>query len=323
MRRDHNSKNVGRKHEHEEVYITRKTSLMRRMVRSFRRRTSSNLEDSESHRVFDTLGGVFTTDCPDTSDCTGTTMTMVKNNNNKQSSFNTLETESFSQNTSQTTLSLNSGDSLPNNWNSSGSEEHHEGAPLVARKAIAEDEQHTTNAIPGLELGDEELLGRIMLKSRKLPQSDGYYASNHVMINNERVKRQVSYMKQNTWSWQRACDISIATNYDLLYCTVQIPPLKRMRDLDAIAREQAKLMASSQELFHAEPMAIQEQLGRECGRRIGENCSKGSNLYTIHASMMQSLADKNNILDRRFTGMGIGTSKADDGTLYLCQIFRD
>ena len=96
-----------------------------------------------------------------------------------------------------------------------------------------------------------------------------------------------------------------------------------MRDLDAIAREQAKLMSTQQELFHAEPKAIQEQLGRECGRRIGENCSKGSNLHTIHVAMMQSLADKNNILDRRFTCMGIGTSKAMDGTLYLCQIFRD
>ena len=199
MRRDTNNRNndVGKHHHEQNVRITLKTSLMRRMVRSFRRRTSS-LEESEN-REFDTLGGVFTMDYPE-NDCT----MMVKT---KHSSFNTLETESVS-NISQT-LSLNSGnESLPNSWNSSGSEEHHEGSPLVARKAITNDEQHTTTAIRGMELGDEEILGRIMLKSRKLPQSDGYYASNHVMINNERVKRQVSLSYGNSsnavWKRERA-----------------------------------------------------------------------------------------------------------------------
>ena len=105
--------------------------------------------------------------------------------------------------------------------------------------------------------------------------------------------------------------------------TKQAPPLKRMRDLDAIAREQAKMMASEQMLFHAEPVAIQEQLGRECGRRIGENVTKGTDLHAIHSKMMTTLADKNNIMDRRFTWMGVGTAKASDGTLYLCQIFSD
>jgi hypothetical protein len=39
--------------------------------------------------------------------------------------------------------------------------------------------------------------------------------------------------------------------------------------------------------------------------------------------MMETVADRNNMLDRRLTCMGIGTAKADDGTLYLCQLFRD
>jgi uncharacterized protein YkwD len=51
--------------------------------------------------------------------------------------------------------------------------------------------------------------------------------------------------------------------------------------------------------------------------------TRGANLHAIHSYMMTSVADRNNIMDRRFTSMGVGTAKADDGTLYLCQIFRD
>jgi hypothetical protein len=243
--------------------LTRKTSLMRRMARSFRKKPNSDAK-------FDTLGGVYTTEVCGSA------------KPSSEHSIGTVDT--------QWSHSSSSSHESQTNWNSSGSESHHEGAPLIVRKAVKE--QHTTAAIPGLELGDEEILGRIMLKSRRLPHNDGYYASNHVMINNERIKRQV-------------------------------PPLKRMRDMDELARVQAQMMATEKSLFHAEPGVIQEQLGRKCGRRIGENVTRGAGLHAIHALMMASLADRNNIMDRRFTCMGVGTAKADDGTLYLCQIFRD
>jgi len=240
---------------------------MRRMVRSFRKQPVSNAQ-------FDTLGGVYTTE-----------ICITSKKPPSDYSISTIDTQEESSHSSSC-----SSDESQSNWNSSGSDRHHEGAPLVVRKAI--EEQSTIATIPGLELGDEEILGRIMLKSRKLPQNDGYYASNHVMINNERVKRQV-------------------------------PPLKRMRDMDTLARAQAQMMANERILFHADPEAIQEQLGRECGRRIGENVTRGADLHAIHAFMMTSVADRNNIMDRRYTSMGVGTAKAVDGTLYLCQLFSD
>lgn len=174
-------------------------------------------------------------------------------------------------------------------WSSSGSANHHEGAPRIARNFS----QRLINP-NGIQLSDDELMGRIMLKSRTLPKNDGYIASNHVMINNERTR-------------------------------LNIAPLKRAPSLDEVAREHAKKMAQANELFHSDPEKLQEDLvGEESGRRIGENVTKGTNLHAIHAMMMKtSLPDKNNILDRRYKDMGVGTAKAADGTLYLCQIFRD
>ena len=41
-------------------------------------------------------------------------------------------------------------------------------------------------------------------------------------------------------------------------------------------------------------------------------------------STRNAKADRNNILDRRFTCMGMGTAKSPDenSKLYICQIFR-
>jgi hypothetical protein len=168
-------------------------------------------------------------------------------------------------------------------WTSSGLSDHLKGGPLVVRR--------TSAAIPEEEkLGDEEILGRIMLKARTLPKHSWNFSNNHIMVNSERTK-------------------------------LSIPPLRRFPELDELAREHAALMAGANELSHSDPAHINARFTRHC-RRLGENVTSGSDLQDIHIGMMDSLADKNNILDRHFTSLGIGTSVASDGTLYLCQIFR-
>jgi hypothetical protein len=232
--------------------LRRKTSLMRSMFRSFRKETTKE-------HAFDTIGGAFTT-----------------RQESVKSMTNTVDTQSSEESTGS--------------WNSSGSAEHHKGAPRIVRRAISQ--RYINPDFPELEIGDEEILGRIMLKSWRLPKNDGYYASNHVMINSERTKK-------------------------------YIPPLQRNRDMDEIAREQARLMAADNKLFHADPADLMDLFGRQVCRRIGENVTRGSNLHDIHQAMMDTAADRNNILDSRFTCMGIETAKAVDGTLYLYQLFRD
>jgi hypothetical protein len=249
-------------------------------------------EHKHHERIFDTIGGVFATSSSEEKDSS------VK-------SIITLDTVRSSNDT----ISGASG------WSSSGSDNHHVGAPKLARSSgtrtllsgdINDDEVKVTASggddespsSSGLgddwELGDEELLGRIMLKSRKLPKHSGNYASNHVMINSERVRGGIA-------------------------------PLTRMPHMDELARKRASAMAERSRLDHCtDPTDLREQMGTKlAGRRIGENVALGSDLRSMHRSMMACTADRNNILDRRYLYMGIGTAKGGDGTLYLCQIFQN
>eukprot|EP00934_Nitzschia_sp_Nitz4_P007082 Nitzschia sp. Nitz4//scaffold20_size174350//14515//15249//NITZ4_002077-RA/size174350-processed-gene-0.84-mRNA-1//-1//CDS//3329541734//7072//frame0 len=174
-------------------------------------------------------------------------------------------------------------------WSSSGKKDHNRGAPMIAKNFSLH------RIVPDSEdLSEDAKITRINLHSRRLPtMSNGYMASNHVMINSERTLR-------------------------------YIPPLKRSPAMDELARAHAKMMAEESQLFHSDRQQLYESLASaEPGRRVGENVTKGGDMKGIHQYMMRSLADKNNILDRRFTEMGVGTAKAADGTLYLCQLFRD
>lgn len=132
-------------------------------------------------------------------------------------------------------------------------------------------------------------LGKIMERSRHLPGTS-HFASNHIMVNKERSRRVTA-------------------------------PLVRLHELDELARKQAQRMAEKSELFHSFPGEIQMNFNRP-SRRFGENIARGQTIHEIHKEMMRNRADRNNILDRRFTNMGMGSVRGSDKNLYICQIFR-
>ncbi len=217
---------------------------------------------------FMTIGGVYFDAA-----CRGETSEPEESKPNSHQSLNTESTESSSSSSS---------------WISSGNLDHNQGAPRLAKNFSL----HRINP-QNIYLSDSEVAGRIAVAARSLPKNNGCFVSNHIMINDERIRRTIA-------------------------------PLKRIPRLDEIAREQAKAMAAKGELFHSNPEQLCKTVqGCETGCRIGENVVKGANVFTIHKNMRKNLADLNNLLDRRFIAMGVGTSKGDDGTLYLCQIFRD
>mmetsp|Transcript_4334 Transcript_4334/g.9363 ORF Transcript_4334/g.9363 Transcript_4334/m.9363 type:complete len:360 (+) Transcript_4334:461-1540(+) len=175
-------------------------------------------------------------------------------------------------------------------WIASNLEGHHREVPVVVRRP----EYDAFN-----EADDRKLLKKIMMKARKLPQEPGKYASNHIMVNAERTQRNV-------------------------------PPLRRERHMDKIAREQAKLMAEERKLFHLEtPRELEKELREKDAdsnelpifSRLGMNNGKGKTIAEIHRFMMAALAERNNIQDKRFSSMGMGTHQDKNGILYLCQIF--
>jgi uncharacterized protein YkwD len=213
---------------------------------------------------------------------------------------NAMEADSLktisTQNTSSSDSTKPSSNSVSNNntgtvWVASTAEDHHKGVPLVIRRP-----QHDSFNEPD----DGKLLKKIIGKAKALPQNTGRYASNHIMINTERIRR-------------------------------SIPPLRRERELDRVARDHAKFMAESKMVRHVEsPAELQAKIVEDKDDadrqrlffpRLGVNISRGRSIEEIHKFMMATLAERNNIIDKRFTTMGMGTHRADNGVIYLCQVF--
>lgn len=175
-------------------------------------------------------------------------------------------------------------------WVASNLDDHVRGVPGLVRRPEYEEYD---------EVDDRKLLKKIIAKAKKLPQEPGKYASIHVMVNAERAKRMV-------------------------------PPMRRERHLDQIAREQAKIMAEEQNLFHiGSPNDLKKRMkeldaeSRELPefQRMGTNIGRGKSIEEAHRFMMAALAERNNINDKRFFYMGMGTSIAENGQLYMCQVF--
>jgi hypothetical protein len=97
-----------------------------------------------------------------------------------------------------------------------------------------------------------------------------------------------------------------------------LPGYSYAGDLAAAARGQAERMASSGELYH------NPNLGSEVGgwSRIGENVAYAGDWRSAHQVLMNSPDHRAQILDSGYTQMGVGTAVAQDGTLWVAQVFR-
>jgi hypothetical protein len=183
-----------------------------------------------------------------------------------------------------------SDSSIESSWKPSNSKRHHKHSPMIARSAERPSRAKTRISNVHTEIDDVEELGLVMARSNFLPGTC-YFSSNHILVNKERAK-------------------------------VRIPPLIRRSQLDELAREHAEAMAAKDDLIHSDPNILMQKFGRP-SRRLGENVAYGRSIRDIHGMMMKtSGSDKNNLLDRRFLTMGMGTARGPSGGLYMCQIFR-
>lgn len=190
------------------------------------------------------------------------------------------------------TTSLSTANS---SWKSCEREGYHNHSPLVAQRVLYAQQRRGTTIQPTSFSEELQNLNITMERARELPRSC-CFGNNHVMVNRAREKQAV-------------------------------PPLNRSSVLDALAREHAETMSAAQRdcgegrAFHADPTEIQAKL-KKPSRRIGSNVAIGESVRHIHQEMMHKKGDCNNIFDRRYTEMGMGTSLGSDGNIYLCQIFR-
>jgi len=125
-----------------------------------------------------------------------------------------------------------------------------------------------------------------LLKSSSVPQMWDY-SSNHILINQERARRDIS-------------------------------TLVRSSELDEASRKQATLMATNKKLLHSDKSKLAERATVK--QRFAENVACGKSIRHVHSKMMKSHNERVNILNPNFTTMGIGTAKDSSGRLYVCQL---
>jgi len=162
----------------------------------------------------------------------------------------------------------------------------------------AKSELHES-AVEG-EKVDEIMLERTILISvvkekRKYLPNGIYIANCHILINNERAK-----------------------NFIL--------PLIREKELDQVASDHAEYMINKKKCEHSDiEHLISKMSDLAPWQRLGENVCCGKSIQGIHKNIINnpnSIADKNNMYDRRFSSFGVGVATSSKGKVYVCQIFK-
>ncbi len=89
-------------------------------------------------------------------------------------------------------------------------------------------------------------------------------------------------------------------------------------DLATVARSHAAEMARQNRLHH-NPRLSSEVQGWES---IGENVGVGTSVDDVHQAFMASESHRHAILSSDFTEVGVGVFVAEDGRLWISQVFR-
>lgn len=97
--------------------------------------------------------------------------------------------------------------------------------------------------------------------------------------------------------------------------------LARRADVDAIARRHGERMAAEYRIWHNDEYftaATKRAIGASF---VGENVAKNSSIEDMHLRLMNSPHHRDNILDRRFSQVGIGVGVAPNGELFATEDF--
>lgn len=97
-----------------------------------------------------------------------------------------------------------------------------------------------------------------------------------------------------------------------------VQQLRMSSDLVGVAAKQAQAMAAAGRIHHNPDLATDVTNWVT----VAENVGRGADANQIHAAFMASSGHKANILDRRFSEVGIATVRAGD-YLYVAQVFRE
>lgn len=99
-----------------------------------------------------------------------------------------------------------------------------------------------------------------------------------------------------------------------------VPALELHQWARSIAREHSGKMAAARSIWHNDDYFTQ---GRKAmgANFFGENVAANGSIQSAHSKLMESPHHRDNILDPRFSHLGIGIARGDDGMVYVSQDF--
>lgn len=99
-------------------------------------------------------------------------------------------------------------------------------------------------------------------------------------------------------------------------------PLSYDSSLTGTARRHSDRMAAEGRLYHNTSELRSEEFARRNGYplMVGENVGEGPTVRWLHDAFMNSPSHRDNIIERRYTSMGIGVTVSDD-TIWVTQDF--
>jgi hypothetical protein len=101
----------------------------------------------------------------------------------------------------------------------------------------------------------------------------------------------------------------------------RLPGLGDDGRLDAVARAQAARMRDQGRIFHNPNNGEDADAAGYNWQRVGENVGVGPDVADVQRAFMASDSHRANILDARFTDLGIGVAVAPNGRVYVAQVF--
>lgn len=106
----------------------------------------------------------------------------------------------------------------------------------------------------------------------------------------------------------------------------QSPALKRDPQLDAIAAQHAEAMRRLRRIAHdvgdGDPRARVEAANLDV-LAPGENVAHALDVTRAHRALWASPSHRENLLQPRFDGIGIGIAADPDGSIWVCEVFAD
>lgn len=103
-----------------------------------------------------------------------------------------------------------------------------------------------------------------------------------------------------------------------------LAPLARSTRLDALARAHATKMRDQHAVAHdlgEGDLRLRFEAEGLAARTVGENVAHAVSLARAHRVLHQSPSHRRNLLEASYTHLGLGEARAEDGTVYVCEIF--